>query len=225
MKTTALAYITISLVLVGGCKPKPDRAKDALVDQLGALGGPEAAKLRVIQNAKQLADRKKELPGAVRGTGWHIPWYAPDPKNPKAGLQRVLIADAREGAMGSKKDVLTIQLQDVNATLYYADKPSATIEAPYVTANQRDRILIATGGVTIHSVLDPDAANPTQAKPADTTVTADKMVWDSHTTRVVCTGNAHLVSKKPGMPVTDSFSDVIIYDTKTRDTRIINNTR
>ena len=99
--------------------------------------------------------------------------------------------------MGSKKDVLTIQLQDVNATLYYADKPSATIEAPHVTANQRDRIVIATGGVTIHSVLDLDATNPAKAKPADTTVTADKMVWDSHTTRVVCTGNAHLVSKKP----------------------------
>ena len=37
----------ISLVFCGGCRPKPEKAKDALVDQLGALGGPEAAKLRV----------------------------------------------------------------------------------------------------------------------------------------------------------------------------------
>jgi hypothetical protein len=207
------------LILLGGCRPRPEKAKDALVDQLGTLGGPEAAKLRVSKAAKKLADQKRELPGAVKGTGWHIPWYARDPKHPKATPQRLLIADAREGAMISKKDVRTLLLQDVKATMYYANKPSATIEAPHVTTNQRDRIIIATGGVTIHSVLDPNAANPTKAKPADTTVTADKMVWDSNTTQVVCTGNAHLVSKQKGSPTTESFSDTIIYDTETHATR------
>ena len=215
------AGLAVSLAGIGGCRPRPDKAKDALVDQLGALGGSETAKLRVSQEAKKLADHKKELPGAVRGTGWHIPWYAPDPKNPKAGLQRVLIADAREGAMGSKKDVLTIQLQDVNATLYHADKPSATVEAPHVTANQRERVIIATGGVTIHAVFDPMADNPAKAKPADTTITADKVTWDSHTTRVVCTGNAHLVKRGGSLPI-DSVSDIIVYDTETRKTHFEN---
>ena len=173
------------------------------------------------------------LPGEVRGTGWHIPWYAPDPKNPKRPRQRVLVADAKYGVMDSKRDFLTIHMTDVIATLYQADKPSATILAPRVTTNEHDRIVVATGRVTIHSLIDPtvhpkSAGTPDNGsantsgnkapdpKIANTTVTADKMTWDTHTTNVVCTGNAILVVKQPGSPDIKQYSQRIIYNTETR---------
>lgn len=118
-----------------------------------------------------------------------------------------------------KQNVLTVHLRDVHATFYNEGQPSATLNAPAVTTNERDRILIATGGVTIHSVLDPMTAPGQKAKRADTTVQSDKVVWDSHTTQVVCTGNARLFRTQPGSPDVSSQSNRILYDTAKRTFR------
>ena len=171
---------------------------------------------------KAAEEPKAELPGAVRGTGWHIPWYAPDPKHPNGPMQRVLVADAKQGAMDSDKNFARIRLTDVDATLYHDGKPSATLAAPYVTTNEHDRVIVATGGVTIHSLIDPTTINTPKSKPADTTVTADKVVWNSHKTEVVCTGNALLIYKQAGSPDITQRSDVILYDTATQRFRARN---
>lgn len=208
MKKSAQIIIVCGLVVVGGCAAP----KSGLNAALPSAGAGRAA---LKQAAKDII-----LPGAVQGTGWHIPWYAPDPKNPTAPPRRVLVADARQGAMDSKtvgkQNVLTVHLRDVHATFYHEDQPSATLDAPFVTTNERDRILIATGGVTLHSVLDPMTAPGQKAKPSDTTVQADKIVWDSHTTQVVCTGNARLFQKNPGIQDIHSESNRILYNTATR---------
>ena len=246
MKKIALAGLAAVLCALSGCSAGSGNTKDSAVQQVSAPRRAQAADMpteaknkRKIQNKatniKQVPfTRQANFPGEVRGTGWHIPWYAPDPKNPKGPRQRVLVADAKHGVMDSRKDVLTIHMSDVIATLYQADKPSATILAPHVTTNQRDRIIVATGGVTIHSLIDPTAdpkhlpsgqqasgrseggTNVNTNQPSDTTVTADKMTWDSHTTTVVCTGNAVLIVKKPGSPDLTQYADRIIYNTETR---------
>ena len=224
MKTSAQILVVCSVALCAGCGGrKSGPASSALVDQLGVYGGPEAARLRVGAGhaAQKQAAREIALPGAVRGTGWHIPWYAPDPKNPTALRRRVMVADAKQGAMDSKivgkQNVVTIHLRDVHATFYNEGKPSATIDAPFVTTNERDRVIIATGGVTIHSLLDPTAAPRSKPRPSDSTVQADKVVWDSHTTQVVCTGNTRLIiHRQPAADDISSQSNRILYDTEKR---------
>lgn len=250
MKKIALASLAVVLCAGSGCNTTSaktsEKTKDVLVDQLSAYGGPQTASLHIpVKNQHKIQHKavgikpvphagQSNLPGEVRGTGWNIPWYAPDPKNPKGPRQRVLVADAKRGMMDSKKDVLAIHMSDVIATLYQADKPSATIIAPHVTTNEHDRIVIATGGVTIHSLIDPTAdpkhplseqktslnskVNPNidSSKVSDTTVTSDKMTWDSHTTTVVCTGNAVLIVKRTGSPDLKQYSNRIIYNTETR---------
>lgn len=142
------------VLMVGtGCGSKKSTvAKDGLGDQL--------------QVGKSAQAKQNELPGRVQGTGWHIPWYAPNPKNPRAPLQRILIADAVEGSMDNgdetsvtstssdpqatttnvtgnapdaSKDQLVITLKTVHATLYHEDKPSATLVSPNVKLLQGDR--------------------------------------------------------------------------------------
>lgn len=205
----SLACLVFSLVFTGGCgKPKTESTKDVTANAEAAKPGG---------SGKAAKDKTTELPGAVRGTGWHIPWYAPDPKNPDGPPQRLLVADAKQGAMDSDKDVARIRLTDVQATLYHDGKPSATLDAPHVTTNERDRVIVATGGVTIHSLISPRNPRRRVAVPPDSTVTADKVVWDSHKPEVVCTGHARLISKQPGSPAIESYSEKIIYNTETGD--------
>ena len=200
----------LALILAGGC----GKTKAGM--------SPGAKSKAETLSVKKSEDKRVDLPGAVRGTGWHIPWYASDPKHPDAPTQRLLVADAKQGAMDSDKDIARIRLTDVQATLYHEGKPSATLVAPHVTTNERDRVIVATGGVTIHSLIDPMAVNKPKSKPTDTTVTADKVVWNSHTTEVVCTGNAVLIYKQADVPDITQRSDVILYDTATQRFRARN---
>ena len=262
----------IVLMAGTGCMPKKGAARDALVDQLNTYGGPATAQLQVGKYAQA---KQNELPGKVQGTGWHIPWYAPDPKNPRAPLQRILIADAAQGSMDNgdeasipstpsdqqattansnanapdaSKDQLIITLKTVHATLYHDDQPSATLLSPYVKlfqgdrreapkvgglkgggSEERERRVVAWGGVTVHSLEDPTAnpktdSNTIRSKPSRkqhheeptrTTVTSDRMDWDMSTTLLVCTGNAVLTVDQPGSPQIVQRSNKITYDTKT----------
>ncbi len=205
----SLVYLVFGLAFTGGCgKQKPTPTQ-------GATAKSEVATPRT--NGKAAEDKKAELPGAVRGTGWHIPWYAPDPKHPNGPVQRVLVADAKQGAMDSDKNFARVRLTDVHATLYHEGKPSATLDAPHVTTNEHDRVIVATGGVTIHALISPRASQKRVVVPPDSTVTADKVVWDSHRPEVVCTGHARLTSKQPGSPAIESYSEKIIYNTETGD--------
>lgn len=166
------AGLLIGLYSLTGCHARnKGAAKDALVDQLNTYGGPDTAKLKLKRNAP----KKNELPGKITGSGWHIPWYAPDPKNPKAPPQCRLIADAKTGTMDSEeskkanRDFL-ITLQTVQATLFQNNKPAVHMRAPTLeltqkaavnaparpsartSANDRTHTMVATGGVWINPI-------------------------------------------------------------------------
>jgi len=149
---------------------------------------PSAAEL-----AKKPETTPAQLPGALTGTGWHIPLYVRDPKNPTGPLLPVMIADAQTGAMTTSdrhgESEVNAQLHGVKAKIFHEGKQTAEISAPQVTTNQITRVLVATGGVTIRSVNQK----------SDVTITADKVVWDTHTTKVIATGHPHIVEKMNGV--------------------------
>ncbi len=160
--------------------------------------------------SKKSENAPAQLPGALTGTGWHIPLYVRDPKNPSGPLLPVMITDADTGAMTTADNhgetEVKAQLHGVKAHLFHDGKPSAEISAPHVTTNQRTRVLVATGGVTIRSVNQK----------TDVTITADKVVWDTHTTKVVATGSPHIFEKKNGVLEKDTtIAHRVIYYTDT----------
>jgi hypothetical protein len=132
------------------------------------------------------ADRQANLPGAITGSGWHIQWRERNPKRPEKPL-RVLEAVAQTGELADQDDTNTMRLREVRARLYRNGQAAADIQAPQLTANQRDRILVGTGGVTLTSLADPP----------DTVVTADKITWDTHTGKIAGVGNAHVLQRLP----------------------------
>lgn len=132
------------------------------------------------------AERQANLPGAITGSGWHIRWRERNPKHPEKPL-RVLEAVAQTGELADQDDTNTMRLHDVHAQLYRNGQAAAIIQAPQLAANQRDRILIGTGGVTLTSLTDPP----------DTVVTADKITWNTHTGKIAGVGNAHVVQHLP----------------------------
>jgi hypothetical protein len=129
-----------------------------------------------------VAETRTDLPGAITGDAWHIHWRTRDPAKPHKML-RVLDADARSGELADKDDTQTLLLHDVVAHLYRAGRHAADIQAPQVTANERDRLLVGTGGVTLHSLSDPP----------NTVVTADTITWDMRTGAIRGVGNTHVV--------------------------------
>ncbi len=138
------------------------------------------------QKAQNTAATQTDLPGAITGNGWRIHWRMRDPAHPNRSL-RVLDAEARSGELADQDDTETVLLHEVHARLYREGKPAAVIEAPQVTANQRDGILIGTNGVTLHSLVDPP----------NTIVTADTITWNTHTGAIEGTGNTHTVQLNP----------------------------
>lgn len=183
---TAMLLAVCVLVLTGCGTPKTSA---------------KASKADTKQNKTTAQIVKEELPNAVTGKGWHLPWYTRDPNNPERQIP-VFQADAQTGALTGNTDNITAQLHKVNVVLYRDGKPAATAQAPRLTANRRDKIIVGTGGVRIVSLTDPP----------DTVITADKIRWDTRTSHIVATGSAHAKGKmKNGLPV-DVSGNHITYD-------------
>lgn len=151
---------------------------------------------------------KPPMPGGVRGTGWHIPWQEPDPKRPGGPPHTVFIADASDGEMTDPADNLTLYLNDVRAKLFRAGKHAADLYARHIVTDRSSRIVHATGNVRIVSLTDPP----------DLELKADRMTWDTRTSRIMAEGNASAVQKyRDGRPPNTTFAPRILLDTATGD--------
>jgi hypothetical protein len=156
------------------------------------------------------APTEPQLPGKVSGKGWQIRWRRRNPKSPAGAPIPVLFADAKSGALVNDTDTGTARLQQVHARIFQDGKLSADVEAAQVTANQRDGIILGTGGVTIHSMTDPP----------DTVITSDRMTWDTHTNKLIAEGNANVRHRALDGTVSTSSGGRVIYDTATRTVTI-----
>jgi hypothetical protein len=183
-----------------------------------------SAELAAAAKAEQAEQAKANVPGGITGTGWHIPWRAKDPKHPNGPPVIVLIADARNGAMDSQDDDVYVRLWHVHAQLFRDRKPSATVDAAEMTTDQHSKVVIGTGGVTIHSL--PGAAKPPHPQdakgenwlPPNTTITADKMTWDTQTSKLIAIGHAHATQLAPGSHIpTETSGERLKFDMETGD--------
>jgi hypothetical protein len=144
-----------------------------------------------------------ELVGKVNGSGWHLPWYIRDPKNPNGPPIPVLVADAETGEITKRNNNPEIVMHQVKARLYQKGVHAANIDAAKIRANQRDKKVFASGGCTVNSLVNP----------ADTVLTADRITWDSSNTQFVAEGHAH-VERRPangGLPIVQE-GGTIVYD-------------
>jgi len=187
-----------------------------------ASGCGQPATARATPKADQPTDVKANLPGGIRGTGWHIPWRTKDPKHPNGPSITVLIADAKNGSMASQDDDVMVRLWQVKAQLYHEGRPAATVEAAEITTGQRSKVVIGTGGVIVRSL--PGAALPGKGRqnanglPPNTTITADKMTWDTQTSKLIALGHVHAIQRQPGSRFpTETYGDQMKYDMETGD--------
>jgi hypothetical protein len=144
------------------------------------------------------------LPAAITGRGWHIPWVTRDPKNPQGPVIPLMVADARTGAMSDENRNVVIDLGGVHVQLYREGAATGDIEAPRVTADERTRVVIGTGGVTVRSRTDPP----------DTVIKADKIAWDTRAGRIVAVGHARVHQlAHDGSPAISQSGGRITFDT------------
>ena len=105
-------------------------------------------------------------------------------------------ASASQGALGN--------MTQVRALLYQKGKPAATLAAPRARGGQnsaaKSLVMTATGGVVVVSLTEPGRR-----------LTADTVVWDSSTNKIVATGHAVYHDGKTAVTVQ---SPTIIADTK-----------
>jgi hypothetical protein len=146
------------------------------------------------------------LPGKIKGQGWHIPWYMRDPKHPNGPPVPVLIADADTGEIVNHNGNPAIVMWKVRARLFREGAYAADVVAAKITANQRDQILVGTGGCKVTSPLEN----------AETVVTADKITWNTKASKIVAVGHAHVVrrprnSSRDNPPITQEGGK-ITYD-------------
>ena len=104
---------------------------------------------------------------------------------------------------------MAITLYDVVAKVFRDGAQTGTLNAPVVAANQRDKVLFATGGVKLTSNTDPP----------DTVVTGDAMRWDTTRNTLVVTGNARAVVVRPGQKPDTTTGDTLVFDTKLKELR------
>lgn len=186
----ALALCAL-LAFGGGCNGKPSAAQQA----------------KKAGKAKTEQDAKADLPGEVNGKGWRIRWKERDPDHPDDRSRPLLDADAENGKLLDQgKDDLML-LENVKAKLYRDGKLSARIEAPEMTAQRNQRVVTGMGGVTLTSLTDPP----------DTIVTADKMAWDTRTSKIVATGNVYLTRTPPKGAATTQTLSRLTFDTRLKD--------
>lgn len=201
MKIFAAIALCILLALVLGCgKPKGDGAESTAQNTTGQSDYPEAGfgagpQPPPSQTHSSRSEAGTDIPGRVTVEGVHIPFRMRDPKHPNGPPIPVLIADARTGTIENQSDNPAGSLNDVRAKLYRAGEPAANLIAPHMTANLKEKIIIATGGVTLTSLTDPP----------DTVITADRMTWDTRTSKIVATGHVHAKGRtKDGTPFEQS---------------------
>lgn len=177
---------------------------------LGGCGKPKPPPEKPPTKAEQQAKAHQEIPSSVSGKGWQLHWLTRDPKKDDGDSKPVLVADADWGEI-TNPDNPTMELHIVTAHIYRNGAATCIVTAPIVRANQRDRTLFATGGVTLTSLTDPP----------DTVITSDTMIWDTHTSILKAIGHAHARTQVGGKPGTMS-GDVLIYDNKTQEVRYPN---
>jgi hypothetical protein len=186
---------------------------------VSGCGKPPSA--RVSPKVDLAAEAKANLPGGIQGDGWHIPWRIADPKHPNGPPITVLIADAQHGSMASQDDDVVVRLRQVRAQIFQAGKPAALLEASEITTDQSTKVVIGSGGVTIHSL--PGAAKAAHGNhkegwlPPNTTITADKMTWDIHSSKLIALGHVHAIQRAPGsrFPTRETTSDRMEFDIET----------
>lgn len=174
---------------------------------LCGCGKSNAVPNRKLTKAELELRAKKEIPGEISGTGWHIRWLNPAATG-KRGLQTVVLADSAHGAISDPANP-TISLYDVAAKIFRDGAQTGTVYAPLVAANQHDKVLLATGGVKLTSITDPP----------DTVVTGDAMRWDTTRNRLIVTGNARAVVLRPGRKPDTTTGDTLVFDTKLKELR------
>ncbi|HLJ54637.1 MAG TPA: hypothetical protein VKT77_06315 [Chthonomonadaceae bacterium] len=141
--------------------------------------------------------------GKIDGSGWYLPWYVRDPKNPEGPPVPVLLADAQTGEILKRVGGPEVVLHGVNAKLFQKGVHAANVVAATVRADQQADKVYATGGCRVTSLVNPK----------DTVLTSDRMTWDIAASRIVAQGHAH-VERRPkdaGLPFTQD-GGTIVYD-------------
>ena len=153
--------------------------------------------------AKPTYKHPLELVSKVQGSGWYLPWYKRDPKNPNGKGIPVLIAQAKTGEIVRRNNSPEILMFTVHAKLFQKGIHAADLDAGKIRANQRDERIFGSGGCKVVSLLNP----------ADTVLTADRIVWDAKKSLFTADGNAHIVRqpKNGGVPVSQE-GNTIVFD-------------
>lgn len=102
-------------------------------------------------------------------------------------VRRVLELHAASGRWNVQ--TLSGILKDGTGVLYRDDKPKVRFQAPVVEARKSLGVVLARGGVVLHSIDPPGA-----------TVTADRVRWDARNNVLVAMGNVRLTYRPPGSP-------------------------
>jgi|SRR5579871_1575119 len=179
--------LALGAALAGGCGPKPPPA--APKSNASATSAAQAAQ-----------EAQADLPGKITGTGFHIPITKRDPKNPNGPPIPVLTADAQSGDIQNQGASPGIFLRGVRARIFREGKPAADLMAPQMTYDRSHKTVIATGGVRMASL----------PAPAQTTVTADQMTWDTATSQIVAVGHAFATTHQKGNDIQQSGGRITI---------------
>jgi hypothetical protein len=175
---------------------------------VGGCGRPLAKSTDTEKPEKK--DPLANLPGAIQGHGWHIPWMIRDPRHPNGPALPVLIADAQFGAITDRNGNPTVVLEHARAQLFHDGRHVADVQAAQITADQRRRVLTGTGGCMLKSVPTPESA---------TVITADTISWDTRSNRIVAYGHAHVEGKRKKIPFS-STGGRITYDMARDEVRV-----
>ncbi len=174
------------------------------------VSGCGKPKMQVVEKPKMQAKELRELKGAITGAGWHIPWSVRDPKHPNGKPIKVLIADAEQGALKNDDGNIRMGLENARVKLFQDGAPTANINAKILSANRDDNVVIGTGGVVVNSLQ----------KPPNTVITAEKMVWDTATTKVIAVGNAQVKHRLKNGTLATSSGGRVTLDIRTEEIEI-----
>ena len=103
----------VLLALLSGCKASLAPVRRAA--RRHSLASVPSPRHLTKAAAGPEAKHPLELLGAVKGRGWHLPWYERDPKNPKGPPIPMLIADAASGEIARRNGEPEIVMRRVHA--------------------------------------------------------------------------------------------------------------
>ena len=151
-------WLVGALVIAGGCAPP---AKRPVAAPASPLPSP-VARLGAVADSPELTFTDKNG-------------------------KRVASIAAQSGAVVGSTGMDTLgNLQKARAMLYQNGKPAAILTANTIRADQKTRIITATGNVVL-STVNPENNSANRAR-------ADQMVWNHDRHRVTGTGNVVLSS-------------------------------